>query len=129
MLLDTHVLLWLLTDDQAFGPVARGAVAASTAVHVSSASIWEIAIKAELGKLDVPDDLVDRVDEAGVRIIPITHRHAWATRQISGLPHRDPFDRLLVAQAATEQIALLTADRALLGADITPELTVLDARD
>lgn len=128
MLLDTHVLLWLLADDRAFGPEARRAVSASTAVHVSAASIWEIAIKAELGKLDVPDDLVDRVDEAGVRIIPVTHRHAWATRQITGFPRRDPFDRMLVAQAATEQIPFLTADRALLGAELAPEITVLDAR-
>lgn len=128
MLLDTHVLLWLLTDDDSFGPLARSRVSSAAAVQVSAASLWEIAIKAELGKLGVPADLVDRVGAAGVRVLPVSAAHAWASREVTGLPHRDPFDRLLVAQAATEGLPLVTADRALLGATLSPGVGVVDAR-
>lgn len=128
MLLDTHVLLWILTDDTALGQRTRTLLSSSTAVHVSAASTWEIAIKADLGKLEVPDDLLGRVAAAGLQLLPVTYEHAWATRDVSGLPHRDPFDRLLVAQARLERLPLLTADRALLGADLAPDVAVVDAR-
>lgn len=128
MLLDTHVLLWLLADDPSLGEAARSAVIEATAVHVSSASLWEIAIKAELGRIEVPDDLPRRVGAAGLQTLPVTSAHAWATRTVTGLPHRDPFDRLLVAQAAVERLRFVTADRALLAADLVPRVTLLDAR-
>ncbi len=126
MLLDTHVLLWLLTDDPSLGAGARSAVAGAGAVHVSAASVWEIAIKAGLGKLEVPDDLLQRVQASGLSTLAVTQAHTWATRSVPGLPHRDPFDRLLVAQAQVERLTLLTADRVLLAADLP--VTVLDAR-
>lgn len=125
MLLDTHVLLWLLDDDGRLGGTTRSALQRSAAVHVSAASLWELAIKAELGKVEVPDDLPSRIEDAGLAWLPITPGHTWATRAVA-LPHRDPFDRLLVAQARVERLPLITADRVLLGAQ--PGCDVLDAR-
>ena len=128
MLLDTHVVLWLLGNDPNFGEEERDRVRRATVVHVSAASVWEIAIKTELGKLEVPGDLLERIAHAGLVQLPVTGEHSWATRDVTGLPHRDPFDRLLVAQARLERLALLTADRALLGTDLGPDLTIVDAR-
>ncbi|UAL30632.1 type II toxin-antitoxin system VapC family toxin [Nocardioides rotundus] len=126
MLLDTHVVLWLLEDDPRLGPEARASLTEAIAVHVSAASLWEIAIKQSVGKLTVPDDLPARVEAAGLRWLPLGADHVWATRTVEGLPHRNPFDRLLVAQALVEGLPLLTADRALLGAPLEADL--LDAR-
>lgn len=124
MLLDTHVALWLLADDPSLGPRARGLVRGAPSVHVSAASVWEIEIKRELGKLDAPDDLVDVLARSGVAALPITWAHARATPR-TGLGHRDPFDRMLVAQARAERLVLLTADRRIL-AEQLPD--VADAR-
>ncbi|TDE99114.1 type II toxin-antitoxin system VapC family toxin [Occultella glacieicola] len=128
MLLDTHVVLWLTADDGRLGSSARQQIAGSGAVLISAASLWEIAIKAELGKLGVPDDLPERLDRSGLRWLPVTAAHSWATRDVRGLPHRDPFDRLLVAQAVSEGVPLLTADAALLTAHLEPAVTLIDAR-
>lgn len=75
------------------------------------ASLWEIAIKVALGKLDVPDDLPERVRQLGFELLPIASDHAWRVRS---LPHHhgDPFDRLLIAQAQLEQLPIVTADAA-----------------
>lgn len=128
MLLDTHVVLWLVADDDRLGTAARGLLTDGGPVLVSAASLWEIAIKVELGKLEVPADLPDRIEAAGVRWLPVTGAHSWAVRDLSGLPHRDPFDRLLLAQAAFEGIPLMTADATVLSASISPEVTLIDAR-
>lgn len=127
MLLDTHVLLWLLADDPTLGDRARDTLG-SSAAHVSAASMWEIAIKAGLGKLSVPDDLPDRIEAAGLAWLSVSSEHAWASRDVAGLPHRDPFDRLLVAQAAAENMLFLTADRVLLGSELGPTVRLQDAR-
>lgn len=87
-----------------------------------------MAIKAELGTLVVPDDLPERIESAGLRWLPITTAHTWTTRSVTGLPHRDPFDRLLVAQAVHEQLPLMTADTALLTSSLEPMVTLVDAR-
>lgn len=76
----------------------------------------------------MPEELPRLVEQAGLQWLPITPGHAWSTREVTGLPHRDPFDRLLVAQAREEGMPLLTADRALLAAEI-PGVTMLEARD
>lgn len=130
MLLDTHVLIWLLEGDERLGVEARASMARVTDVHVSAASLWEIAIKVELGRLQAPDDLPDVVQRAGLQHLSVTAEHAWSVQQVAGLPHRDPFDRLLVAQAAVEGLTLLTADRALLAASarLQPAVRLLDAR-
>jgi len=74
--------------------------------------IWEVAIKRRLGKLDAPDDLLKRLEQAGVDLLPITARHADRVRTLP-LHHRDPFDRLLVAQADVDGLALVSADKDL----------------
>ena len=130
MLLDTHVLIWLLEGDERLGVEARAAMARAPDVHVSAASLWEIAIKVELGRLQAPDDLPEVVRRAGLQRLPVTGEHAWSVQGVAGLPHRDPFDRLLVAQASVEGLSLVTADRALLGASaqLQPAVRLLDAR-
>lgn len=110
LLLDTHVLLWALADDTRLTPAARRQLEGANEVFVSAASFWEMAIKIALGKLDA--DLVqihDTVRRIGFGELPVTSEH---TLQLLGLPalHRDPFDRLLVAQAMCEPLHLLTAD-------------------
>lgn len=127
-LLDTHVLLWLLDDSPQLGEHTRDWLAERATVHVSAASVWEVAIKAELGKLSVPEDLVARVEAAGLEWLAVSPQHAWAVRSVSGLPHRDPFDRMLLAQAATEGLTLVTADALILGAEIAPAVRIRDAR-
>jgi PIN domain nuclease of toxin-antitoxin system len=121
LLLDTHILLWALADPLSLSERARDAVTdAANDVYVSSLSLWEIAIKARLGKLSAD---VQEVHAAalvtGFRPLPFTLEHAIA---IAGLPehHRDPFDRGLIAQAQVEPLFLLTHDGVLAayGADI-----------
>lgn len=127
MLLDTHVALWLVSDDAKLGPAARNLIRSAGTVHVSVVSMWEIAIKTGAGKLVVPDDLPERVSQAGLEWLPLTVEHAWASRRTPDLPQRDPFDRLLVTQARDEGLAFVTADRAILGAE-TDGLVTVDAR-
>ncbi|KRF34778.1 type II toxin-antitoxin system VapC family toxin [Nocardioides sp. Soil805] len=126
MLLDTQSVLWLLQGSDRLGPVAHTAIAAAPAGHVSTASLWEIAIKRRLGKLETPDDLPDLIERSGLQWLPVTARHTWATQDVE-LPHRDPFDRMLVAQATIDRLTLVTADRVILGAEL-PGVSVLDAR-
>ena len=126
MLLDTQSVLWFLQGSDRMGPKVRAAIAAAPAAHVSTASLWEIAIKRRLGKVETPDGLPDLIERSGLRWLPVTAPHAWATQDVV-LPHRDPFDRMLVAQAAAERLTLVTADRVILGAGL-PRVTILDAR-
>ena len=130
LLLDTHVLLWLLAGDHRLGSGSRGAIEGAARVHVSAASLWEIAIKAGLGRLTVPDDLPDVVEASGLETLPVTSAHAWGVRHLAGLEHRDPFDRMLLTQAALEGLTFLTVDGAILAAAdrIEPRVEVLDAR-
>ena len=110
LLVDTHVLLWWLAGDPALSSNAHAAIADPANVPlVSVASLWEIAIKRSLGKLTAPDDLPDRITEHGFEWLPISSAHAWAVRDLP-LHHRDPFDRLLVAQATVERLPVVTAD-------------------
>ncbi len=127
LLLDTHVLLWLLTDEPRLGAGARRLVSSSDTAYVSAASLWELAIKAALGKVQVPDDLPTIVDAAGLTWLSVTPEHVWRSREIAGLPHRDPFDRLLVGQALAESLTFLTADRALLGSRLSTAVDLKDA--
>jgi PIN domain nuclease of toxin-antitoxin system len=112
LLLDTHVLLWLLAGEQRrFGPSTLEALRDRAAV-VSAATVWEIAIKRRLGKLQAPANLVDTVAAAGLQLLSITAVHAEHVADLPDL-HRDPFDRILVAQARVENLAIITADRAV----------------
>jgi PIN domain nuclease of toxin-antitoxin system len=110
LLFDTHALLWWLTDDAALPPGAREVLAdPANEPLVSAVSLWEIAIKCSLGKLTAPDDLPDRIVDEGFSWLAISPQHAWQVRDLP-LHHRDPFDRLLVAQALAEHLPIVTAD-------------------
>lgn len=118
MLLDSHALLWFVAGDQRrIGKTLRARIEAE-ATMVSTASLWEIAIKVALGKLDAPDDLPARVEQLGFELLAVTAEHAWQTRHLPQ-HHRDPFDRLLIAQAQVEKVAIMTADPAFDAYDVT----------
>jgi len=115
LLLDTQVWLWMVAAPDRLAPSARAIVtAAENELLFSAASAWEIAIKHALGKLTLPeppDAFVPRLmAQLGITPLPVLHRHAL---HVATLPprHRDPFDRLLVAQAQLEELPILTADR------------------
>ena len=110
-LLDTHVLLWWLGDVEMAGQASAAIADPKNEIFVSAASVWEIAIKRSLGKLDAPDDLVEEIELNGFSALPITATHA----DLAGsLPrhHDDLFDRMLIAQASQEQLLLMTRDEA-----------------
>ncbi len=104
------MLIWMMENNPRLNARARRAIDEAAELFVSSASIWEIAIKTQVKKLEVNlERLVLQMSVAGVAELAVTHAHALATAQLP-LLHRDPFDRLLVAQAQAETMRLLTAD-------------------
>ena len=111
LLLDTHVWLWWNAGDRRLGKRARSAIQAAQEVYFSVASAWEIALKVELGKLELPEngDIVTELAQDGFRPLSIELKHVL---RVATLPriHRDPFDRLLVCQAREDNLTLLTAD-------------------
>ena len=110
LLLDTHVFLWWRSNDQLLQGAAKSAIA--DVVFVSAATAWEAGIKASLGRLDLPDTVESGVEDSGFEKLQISFSHAEAA---AALPphHGDPFDRMLVAQAVSEGLALVTRDRKL----------------
>lgn len=118
LLLDTQALLALLSSDYPLTPGARAAIEHPGAdVICSAVNIWEIAIKRSIGKLDAPDDVIERIDAAGAKVLTITPRHAHATGALP-LHHHDPFDRLLIAQAQLEDCAIVSGDSAFPAYDV-----------
>jgi PIN domain nuclease of toxin-antitoxin system len=113
LLLDTHIYLWCLKDDSQLTKKARLLITNADEVYISSASIWEASIKKGLGKLTIDmDDLVAAISGSGFLELPVDARHAAAVSRLPDL-HRDPFDRLLIAQAIHEPLKFLTADATL----------------
>lgn len=113
LLLDTHALLWALNNPAKLSKKTRSLIERSE-VLVSAASLWEISIKAALGKLKAnPQAIFDAIEPSGFDILPVQAEHAIAVFTL-GTVHGDPFDRLLVAQAMSERISLLTFDETLL---------------
>ncbi|CAN5500080.1 MAG TPA: type II toxin-antitoxin system VapC family toxin [Thermoleophilia bacterium] len=115
LLLDTHVLLWWLADDPSLARQAGDAIAdPASAIFVSAATAWEIAIKQALGKLDAPNDLERQLELNRFEPLSITIGHAYSA---GTLPrhHDDPFDRMLVAQALAEGLTIVTRDPRLDG--------------
>ncbi|APV38045.1 PIN domain nuclease, a component of toxin-antitoxin system (PIN domain) [Pseudomonas frederiksbergensis] len=110
VLLDTHVLLWTLADDQKLSGKARQLINNATEVYVSAATFWEMAIKVGLGKLSVDlEEIRQYCIQSGFIELPVSSEHAIAVKDLEP-HHRDPFDRLIVATAMTEPMKLLTAD-------------------
>jgi PIN domain nuclease of toxin-antitoxin system len=109
LLLDTHVVLWQLSGERELSQSAIAAIAAADDLLFSVVSFAEIGIKAAVGKLVVPPDLQAKITDAGVRSLALAAAHGLAVAQLP-THHRDPFDRLLIAQAMTEGLTLVTAD-------------------
>lgn len=114
LLLDTHVFLWLLSEPERLGEHLGSVGDPANGLFFSAASSWEIAIKVQLGKLQLPEDpkryVPDRMAAVGAEPLAIQHSHALAAGELPAL-HRDPFDRLLVAQARDLSLRIVTADR------------------
>ena len=109
ILIDTHILLWCLEDSPKLTAVARRLIEdPDNEIYVSKATAWEIEIKRMLGKLTIADDFMERIEE-GFSWLPIELRHIKELRTLASI-HRDPFDRMLVAQAKCESMTLLSHD-------------------
>jgi PIN domain nuclease of toxin-antitoxin system len=118
LILDTHAALWWLSGDRRFGATAEAEITdPSNQVLLSAAVVWEVAIMRSLGKLETPDELGATLLAGGAEPLPIALEHAAA---VETLPrhHRDPFDRMLIAQAIVERAALVTHDGAFTAYDV-----------
>ncbi len=115
LLVDTHAFLWFMAGDRRLSRAAQRAIEDSDGEWwLSAASVWELSIKSSLGRLKLPapvDDYLAEKVQQGLRILPVEWRHAAAVERLS-FHHRDPFDRLLVAQAQSERLAVVTKDPA-----------------
>jgi PIN domain nuclease of toxin-antitoxin system len=109
LLLDTHVVLWWLADDPALSDDVKSRLDVEPDVYVSSATVWEVVIKQAIGKISQPADLPDLIRSSGFRELRINCEHAITAGRLP-LLHRDPFDRMLVAQARCENLTLVTRD-------------------
>lgn len=114
ILLDSQVVLWLLDDNPKLSKRARELITLTGGAHVSMATVWELTIKAILGKVKLPDKLTSALTDQGLLLLNITAEHIEGLRDYPELTRHDPFDRLLVAQAGLAGMRLLTADRVLL---------------
>jgi len=113
LLLDTHIFLWAVQGNASLKPRVRRMMEAAEQIYVSAASIWEIAIKARLGKIEASAvDLVDAIEASGFLELPVRALHVVRVADLP-LHHTDPFDRLLVSQAMAEPLRLLTIDTVL----------------
>ena len=117
VIVDTHAFLWWINDDPQLSPSVRDIMgSAENALYLSAASGWEIAIKYQLGKLELPSEpesfVIEEILNNRFRSLPIELRHALHTYSLP-LLHRDPFDRVLIAQSQLENMPILTIDRAI----------------
>ena len=113
LLADTHAALWLLGEDERLSPRADELLTdATNEVLLSAAVVWEVAIKRSLGKLDAPDGFARQLLDGGAVALPISIDHARAVRSLPW-HHRDPFDRLIIAQATLENAVIVSSDERL----------------
>jgi PIN domain nuclease of toxin-antitoxin system len=115
LLLDTHMVIWAMFEHTKLPAAARRRIANASAIYVSAVSLWEIGMKVSAGKLRLPvsmDDLEARLEAANALPLALTWSHAVRAHDVAAF-HPDPFDRLLLAQAVSEPLHLLTADGAL----------------
>ena len=113
LLLDTHIAIWWLSGDPRLSITTRRAIQDVPNAFLSAVSLWEIFIKQDTGRLDLPVGFVDALRDDFIEL-PLTFDHAVEGRALP-LLHRDPFDRMLVAQAKVERLTIVTADRVLSG--------------
>lgn len=118
LLLDTHVVIWWLTDDPTLAADIKDRLDHEPDVYVSAATLWEVAIKQAIGKLPENALLAERILDCGFTPLPVTAEHALAAGQLPMI-HRDPFDRMLVAQAQCEELTLVTRDENCRNYDVT----------
>lgn len=110
ILLDTHIFIWWLKDDSQLSKQARSLIMNADNVYISSVSIWEAAIKIQLGKLDANiTELVDSIVNEGFIELPLQAKQVAILAKLPNI-HRDPFDRMLIAQSISEPLRLLTSD-------------------
>lgn len=113
LLLDTHIIIWALSEPDRLSGEAKSLIQDASEVFVSSASVWEMSIKSGLGKLEVDlDEMLGELSSMGVSELPVLWKHASVVEQLPH-HHRDPFDRLLIAQAMEEPLVLITHDKIL----------------
>jgi len=113
LLIDTQIFIWTVLDSYKLGPKAREIMLDADEVSVSAASIWEISIKIKIGKISGdPGEFLEAVEASGFRELKISGKHAAKVHELP-FHHRDPFDRLLIAQALAEPMNFLTADTVL----------------
>jgi PIN domain nuclease of toxin-antitoxin system len=117
LLLDTAPIIWWLEASPRLSPEAREAIVEAHDVYVSAVSAVEIAVKTSIGKLQTPDDFSKRLAETSMIELPLTVRHGLAMKDLP-LHHRDPFDRMLIAQAWCEEFTIVTSDRAFAAYDV-----------
>lgn len=117
-LLDTHIALWWLSEPERLSKEQYNIISSKNSqILLSSASIWEIRIKESLGKLEVPSNILELIKEENIEMLSITAQHADHTRTLPPL-HKDPFDRIIIAQAKLEGLVVLSSDNAFNGYEI-----------
>lgn len=109
LLADTHVVVWWLLDSPELSDDIKDLLDTVPQTHVSAVTPWELAVKQALGKLDGPDDLPERIQGCQLKALPVTAEHGIRAARLP-LHHRDPFDRMLVAQAQAEDLTIITRD-------------------
>jgi PIN domain nuclease of toxin-antitoxin system len=118
LLLDTHVLIWWLEGSRELSDTVKDRIDTELEVYVSSASIWELSIKQSAGKIQLPDDLLHWIESGGLSELPIRSAHADLAGRLPAI-HRDPFDRMLIAQALVDKLTLVTRDRLIQKYDVS----------
>lgn len=115
VLLDTHLFVWSVMDHPKLDGYSRELIVSADEVYVSAVSVWEIAIKSVLGKIEAdPEELAHAIEDSGFIALSVTPQHAARVAKLPAIDgHKDPFDRMLVAQALTEPLILLTLDEKL----------------
>lgn len=120
LLLDTHVVLWWLQDDDTLDSATKERLDVDPEIFVSAATVWEVGIKQALGKLAGEGSLAEHIRDSGFAVLPISADHGIAASALP-LHHRDPFDRMLIGQALVEGLTVMTRDRAFGAYDLPVE--------
>lgn len=119
LLLDTHVLIWSLENNLSLSDPARDAIIEGrNLVFISAASVWEISVKQAMGKLQVPDNLIEEIQIHRFTPLEINLQHARLAGRLPAI-HKDPFDRMLIAQSILEKLTIVTRDQVMSQYDVT----------